>query len=175
MSRPVYHFVPEFLIQNLLLLIQYVNDRGGVEDRPSRGQGHKRKCSPKKRKSSKIFFKRSQEKGLQKIFSSEKGLQNFFRRFPLEENKKRSRKFSARFLALSNKVSTVQKIVLSSSRGQGNFRVLKASRPRTSKCLLEDSTSGQRYTNDPFVKTVSTCKAQIRSFVASQTECLHYR
>ena len=24
--RPVYHFVPEFLIKNLLLLIQYVND-----------------------------------------------------------------------------------------------------------------------------------------------------
>ena len=34
------------------------------------------------------------------------------------------------------------KIVLSSSRGQGNFRGLEASRPRprTSKCVLEDST-----------------------------------
>ena len=51
----------------------------------------------------------------------------------------------------SNEISTVQKIVLSSSRGQGNFRGLEASwprpRPRTSKCVLEakdvfeDSTS----------------------------------
>ena len=38
-----------------------------------------------------------------------------------EENKKGVRKFSARFLAFSNEISTVQKIVLSSSRGQGNF------------------------------------------------------
>ena len=61
-----------------------------------------------------------------------------------EENRKGVRKFSAGFLAFSNKISKVQKIVLSSSRGQGNFRGLEASRPRsrTSKCVLEDSTSG---------------------------------
>ena len=59
-----------------------------------------------------------------------------------EENKNVVRKFSARFLAFSNEISTVQKIVLSSSRGQGNFRRLEASRPRprTSKRVLEDST-----------------------------------
>ena len=59
---------------------------------------------------------------------------------PKEENKKVVRKISASFLAFSNKISTVQKIVLSSSRGQGNFRGLEASRPRprTSKCVLED-------------------------------------
>ena len=64
-----------------------------------------------------------------------------------EENKKGVRKFYARFLAFSNEISTVQKIVLSSSRGQANFRGLEASRPRTwplrprprtSKCVLED-------------------------------------
>ena len=62
---------------------------------------------------------------------------------PIAENKKRVRKFSTRFLAFSNKISTVKKMVLSSSRGQGNFRKLEASRPRprTSKCVLEDSTS----------------------------------
>ena len=49
---------------------------------------------------------------------------------PINENKKGICKFSARFLAFSNKISTVQKIVLSSSRGQGNFRGPKASRPR---------------------------------------------
>ena len=72
---------------------------------------------------------------------------------PIEENKKGVRKFFARFLAFSNKISTVQKIVLSSSRGQGNFRGLEASRPRprTSKCVLEakdvleDTTSGCEY------------------------------
>ena len=47
-----------------------------------------------------------------------------------EENKKGVRKFSARSVAFSNEISTVQKIVLSSSRGQGNFRGLEASRPR---------------------------------------------
>ena len=68
---------------------------------------------------------------------------------PSEENEKGVRKFSVRFLAFSNEISTVQKIVLSSSRGQGNFRGLEASRqgqgleasrprPRTSKCVLED-------------------------------------
>ena len=65
---------------------------------------------------------------------------------PSEENKKGIRKFSARFLAFSNKIPTVRKIVLSSSRGQGNIRGLEASRPRTwpsrprsrtSKCVLE--------------------------------------
>ena len=59
---------------------------------------------------------------------------------PSAENKKGVRNFSARFLAFSNEISTVQKIVLSSSRGQANFRGLEASRPRprTSKCVLED-------------------------------------
>ena len=40
---------------------------------------------------------------------------------PSEENEKGVGKFSARFLAFSNEISTVQKIVLSSSRGHGNF------------------------------------------------------
>ena len=98
------------------------------EDRHSRGQGQecsrprprtkdtKRKCSPKKKKkkrSSQKFFKRSPLKNVfQKIFQ------------PL------------------HKILTFQKIVLSSSRGQANFRGLEASRPRprprTSKSVLED-------------------------------------
>ena len=44
------------------------------------------------------------------------------------------------------------KIVLSSSRGQGNFRGLEASRPRTSKCVLEDSTSVKKRAADDGVK-----------------------
>ena len=57
---------------------------------------------------------------------------------PSEKNKKVVRKFSARFLAFSNEISTVQKMVLSSIQGQGNFRGLEASRPRTSKCVPKD-------------------------------------
>ena len=66
-------------------------------------------------------------------------------------NQKSWLRLCARFLAFSNEISTVQKIVLSLSRGQGNFRGLEASRPRprtwlsmprprprTSKCVLED-------------------------------------
>ena len=96
----------------------------------------------------------SQKKGLQKFFSSDlkkKVFKNFFQAkkifkifflgdFHLNKTKKGLRKFFARFLALSSKISTVQKIVLSSSRGQGSFRGLEASRPRprTSKCVLQD-------------------------------------
>ena len=65
-------------------------------------------------------------------------IKKFFRRSPIVEKKKHVCKFSARFLAFSNKISSVQKIVLSWSRGQGNFRGLEASRPRTSKCILKD-------------------------------------
>ena len=103
--------------------------RGQTLSRPRTGmpeakdQGHKCKCSPKKRKkrSSQKFFKRSP----QKIF------------------------FQKIFQAL-HKILTIQKIVLSSSGGQANFRGLEASRPRTwpsrprprtSKSVLEDSTS----------------------------------
>ena len=35
------------------------------------------------------------------------------------------------------KILTIQKIALSSSRGQGNFRGLEALKPRTTKCVLE--------------------------------------
>ena len=85
--------------------------RGQTLSRPStdmleakaKDQGHKRKCYPKKKKkrSSQKFFKRSPQKNaFQKIFQ-----------------------------ALHN-ILTIQKIVLSSSRGQANFRGLEASRPR---------------------------------------------
>ena len=149
------HRVDVIHFNHLMLILSNVNIRGGVEDtgleakdtknfeakdRPSRGQGHRRKCSPKKKKrrSSKIFFRRKRS-SIQKIFSG-----NFYLRKP----KKGLCRFSARFLAFSDEISTVQKIVLSSSRGQAKFQGLEASRPRTSKCVLEakyalvDSTSG---------------------------------
>ena len=119
------------------------------EDRHSRGQGQecsrprprtkdtKRKCSPKKKKkkkvSAKIFQaiskkkkKKKKKKGLHKNFSSDLHEKNAFQKI---------------FQPL-HKILTFQKIVLSSSRGQANFRGLEASRPRprprTSKSVLED-------------------------------------
>ena len=66
--------------------------------------------------------------------------------------------FSKKFFKRSTKFLTIQKIVLSSSRGQANFREIEASRPRTSKCVLEDSTSAVshrsilRWATEPFGK-----------------------
>ena len=87
------------------------------EDRPSRDQdqGHRRK--------------NSQKKNLQKKFSDDlkkqkRSSNKFFRRTP----KKRCSKI---FFPAIYKILTIQKTVLSSSRGQGNFRGLEASRPRT--------------------------------------------
>ena len=87
------------------------------EDKPSAGQGHKRKCSPKNKRSSTKIFKRSQNKRVFKQFFHANSKKKVFKIF-----------FQAIY-----KISTIQKMVLSSSRGQGNFRGLEASRakPRT--------------------------------------------
>ena len=112
------------------------------EERHSRGQGQecsrprprtkdtKRKCSPKKiknKRSSQKFFRRSPKK------KKKRSSQKFFKRSP------RKNAFQKIFQPL-HKILTFQKIVLSSSRGQANFRGLEASRPRprTSKSVLED-------------------------------------
>ena len=95
----------------------------------------------KKKRSSKTFFRQSQKKVLQKFFLGEKGLQKiFFRRSLLEEIKERSRQIFREISGVFQRNFSGLKIVLSSSRGQGNFRGLEASRPRprTSKCVFED-------------------------------------
>ena len=92
------------------------------EDRHSRGQGQE--CSRP----------RPRTKDTQK---KKRSSQTFFRRSPKKKKKKKGlhKNFSGDL-----KILTFQKIVLSSSRGQANFRGLEASRPRprTSKCVLED-------------------------------------
>ena len=95
----------------------------------AKDQGHKHKCSPKKKKKKKGLHKNfsgdlPKKKSLHKNFSSDLHKKTFSKKFS-----KRSTKF------------LIQKIVLSSSRGQANFRGLEASRPRpkTSKSVLEDS------------------------------------
>ena len=73
----------------------------------------------------------SKKKGLHKNFSGDlqnknkkkRSSQKFFKRSPLKNV------FQKIFQAL-HKILTFQKIVLSSSRGQANFRGLEASRPR---------------------------------------------
>ena len=121
------------------------------EERHSRGQGqgHKRKCFPKKKTSSQKFFRRSPKK--------KRSSQKFFKRSPQKNV------FQKIFQAL-HKILTIQKIVLSSSRGQANFRGFEASRPRprTSKCVLENSTSGNYST--------LVCKRQKQCNFISTTE-----
>ena len=98
----------------------------------AKNQRHRRKCFPKKKSPLNSFSGDLKKNGLQKFFSGDLYL----------------RKLKKRSLQIFHKVSGVfqrnfngSKIVLSSSRGQGNFRGLEASRPkprpRTSKCVLE--------------------------------------
>ena len=88
------------------------------KDRNARGQGPRTQAQvlSKKKRSSQKFFRQSPQKNVfQKIFQA------------------------------LHKIFKIQKIVLSLSRGQANFRGLEASRPRTSKCVLKDSTSAKSY------------------------------
>ena len=93
------------------------------KDRHSRGQGQE--CSRPRTKDTSA--RALQKKGLQKIFQAiskkKRFSQKFFRRSPQKNV------FQKIFQAL-HKNLTIQKILLSSSRGQGNFRGLEASRPR---------------------------------------------
>ena len=123
------------------------------KDRTSRGQGQE--CSrPRTKGTGASVLKRSSRISLGDL-KKQTSSKIFFRRSPKEEYEKGLRKFSTKFLAFSYKILTVQKKVLSSSRGQGNFRGIEAlrprtwpSKPRTSKCVLkakdvlEDGTSG---------------------------------
>ena len=105
-----------------------------AKDRNARGQGPRTQAQV-------LSKKKKKEKGLHKIFlgdlqKKKRSSQKFFKRSPQKNV------FQKIFQALHD-VLTIQKIVLSSSRGQANFRGLEDSRPRprTSKSVLEDSTS----------------------------------
>ena len=91
-----------------------------AKDRNARGQGPRTQAKKKK-------------KGLHKNFSGDLQKKTTS---DLHENT-----FSKKIFQALHKILTIQKLVLSSSRGQANFRGLEASRPRTSKSVLEDSTS----------------------------------
>ena len=106
------------------------------EDRLSRGQGQE--CSKPRPRT-----KNTSTSALQKK-KRKRSLQKFFKRSP------QTNVFQKIFRAL-HKILTIQKILLSASRGQANFRGLEASKPRPrtwpsrprprpkpSKCVLED-------------------------------------
>ena len=97
--------------------------RTGMLEAKAKDQGHKAQVLSKKKKkrSSQKFFRRSPKKKKKK---KKRSSQKFFKRSPLKNV------FQKIFQAL-HKILTFQKIVLSSSRGQANFRGLEASRPRT--------------------------------------------
>ena len=111
--------------------------RTGMLEAKAKDKGHKAQVLSKKKRSSQKFFRRSQKKKKKKK-KKKRSSQKFFKRSP------RKNAFQKIFQPL-HKILNFQKIVLSSSRGQANFRGLEASRPRprprTSKSVLEDSTS----------------------------------
>ena len=91
------------------------NFEAKAKDRPSLDQGHRRKCSPKKKNLQKFFSGDLKEKGLQKFFSIEKGLQKiFFRRSLLEETKKRSSQILRKVSGVFQRNINGSKIMLSS-------------------------------------------------------------
>ena len=118
------------------------------------GQGHKKNPRPRPRtafpRTDTLEAKAKDQGHKAQVLSKKKkkrSSQKSFERSPLKNV------FQKIFQAL-HKILTFQKIVLSSSRGQANFRGLEASRPRpstwpsrprTSKCVLEDSTSATNH------------------------------
>ena len=94
--------------------------RTGMLEAKAKDQGHKAQVLSKKKKK-KVFTKIFQAISKKK---KKRSSQKFFKR-SLRKNA-----FQKIFQPL-HKILTFQKIVLSSSRGQANFRGLEASRPRT--------------------------------------------
>ena len=112
--------------------------RTGMLEAKAKDQGHKAQVLSKKKKKKGLYknFLGDLQKNKKKQKKNKKrSSQKFFKRSPLKIV------FQKIFQAL-HKILTFQKIVLSSSRGQANFRGLEASRPRprprTSKSVLED-------------------------------------
>ena len=119
--------------------------RGGVEDtrlkakdtknfeakaknRPSRGQALRTQTQvfSKKRRSSKFFFRRSQKKSSKIFFLAKKVFKKFLSGdLYLRKPKKGLCRFSARFLAFSNEISTVQKYCCPRAEDRAIFEDLR--------------------------------------------------
>ena len=98
--------------------------RTGMLEAKAKDQGHKAQVLSKKKKKKKVFTNIFQAISKKKKKKKKRSSQKFFKRSP------RKNAFQKIFQPL-HKILTFQKIVLSSSRGQANFRGLEASRPRT--------------------------------------------
>ena len=140
-----------------------------AKDRPSRGLGQgprtQTQVFSKKKRSSKFFSGDLKKKVFKKFFRRKRSSKIFFRRSLLEETKKKIfAEFPQGFWRFPTKFQRF-KIVLSSSRGQGNFRGLEASRPRprTSKCVLEakDSSRPRTSSRTPPLQQINITKTII--------------
>ena len=105
---------------------------------------------PQTKRSLKFFFRRSQKKKVFKnFFQAKKVSKNFFSGdLYLRKPKKRSLQIFRKVSGVFQQNFNGSKIVLSLSRGQGNFRGLEAEAKDFKMCprgqgLLKDSTSGQ--------------------------------
>ena len=114
----------------------------------AKDQGHRRKCSPKKKRSQKFLSGDLKKKIFKNFFQAKNVFKNFFSGdLYLRKPKKRSLQIFRKVFGVFQRNFNGSKIVLSSSRGQGNFRGLEALRPKISKYVLEaedvleDSTS----------------------------------
>ena len=137
--------------------------RGHKARGQGQGQGHKKNPRPRtafprtdtleaKDRNARGQGQGPRTQGASALQKKKRSSQKFFKRSPLKNV------FQKIFQAL-HKILTFKKIVLSSSLGQANFRGLEVSRPRprTSKSVLEDvlkakdvledSTSGSKYSN----------------------------
>ena len=128
-----------------------------AKDRNARGQGQgpRTQAQVLSNKKKKIFTKI-----FQAIFKKKKGLQKNFSG-DLHKNT-----FSKKFFKRSTKFSHFKKLLLSSSRGQANFRGLEASRPRprTSKFVLETKDVLENSTSAIFQQQF--IKARVQSSIA---------
>ena len=99
--------------------------RTGMLEAKAKDQGHKAQVLSKKKKKKGLHknFSGDLQKKKKKKKKKKRSSQKFFKRSPLKTV------FQKIFQAF-HKILTFQKIVLSSSRGQANFRGLEASRPR---------------------------------------------
>ena len=123
----------------------------------AKDQGRRRNYSPKK----KVF---------KNFFWAKKVFKNFFSGdLYFRKPKKRSSQFFRKVSGVFQQNFNGSKIVLSSSRGQGTFRGLEASRPRTSKCVLEDVLEAKDVLED----SASGMKF-VNGLVVNEANVLHY-
>ena len=117
--------------------------RPKLRTNPLEAQAKDTDASVLKKKALQKFFSGDLKKRSSKIFFRRKRSSKFFFSgdLYLRKPKKRSLQIFRKVSGVYQRNFNGSKIVLTSSRGQGYFRGLEASRPRTSKCVLEDSTS----------------------------------